>query len=187
MGLVKVRRGRQGEVVYGELCRVGVRRSELWQAWKAERRIKMVYQWKSNARIKVNADLAGKMCEEIESKVGLTARSLLDANREEGTLLHDEFEWDNEIAAEEYRLQQARHIINCLCIKPETKENKPIRAFFKIMDSESYENINVIISDEDKHQRLLQTALNELNAFKIKYRQLNELKPLFDLIDKVEE
>lgn len=147
----------------------------------------MVYQWKSNARIKVNADLAGKMCEEIESKVGLTARSLLDANREEGTLLHDEFEWDNEIAAEEYRLQQARHIINCLCIKPETKENKPIRAFFRIMDSESYENINVIISDEDKHQRLLQTALNELNAFKIKYRQLNELKPLFDLLDKVKE
>ena len=171
----------------GKLQRGTARSGMLRQAWKAERRIKMVYQWKSNARIKVNADLAGKMCEEIESKVGLTARSLLDANREEGTLLHDEFEWDNEIAAEEYRLQQARHIINCLCIKPETKENKPIRAFFKIMDSESYENINVIITNEDKHQRLLQTALNELNAFKIKYRQLNELKPLFDLLDKVKE
>lgn len=147
----------------------------------------MVYQWKSNSRIKVNADVAGQMCEQIEKEKGLTAQTLLDANRAEGTPLHNEFEWNDSIAAEEYRLQQARHIINCLCIKTESKKEQTVRAFFKISDAESYENINVIISDEDKHQRLLQTALNELNAFKIKYRQLNELKPLFDVLDKVKE
>lgn len=147
----------------------------------------MVYQWKSNARIKVNADLAGKMCEEIESKVGLTARSLLDANREEGTLLHDEFEWDNEIAAEEYRLQQARHIINCLCIKTESKKEQPVRAFFKISDAESYENINVIISSEDKYGRLLETAMRELIAFETKYNSLTELSPVFKGIDNIKE
>jgi hypothetical protein len=159
----------------------------LWQAWKAERRIKMVYQWKSNSRIKVNADVAGQMCEQIEKEKGLTAQTLLDANRAEGTPLHNEFEWNDSIAAEEYRLQQARHIINCLCIKTESKKEQPVRAFFKISDAESYENINVIVSSEDKYGRLLDTAMKELIAFETKYSSLTELSPVFKAIDNIKE
>ena len=147
----------------------------------------MVYQWKNSAYIKADANVAGKMCEELERTVGLTAETMLEANRAESAPLHSEFEWDDEIAAEGYRLQQARHIINCLCIRQEDAKKEPIRAFFRVdTASSSYESLDVIIRQEDKYAALLKAAGNELKAFKKKYAALKELEELFKLIDDLE-
>ena len=43
----------------------------------------MVYGWKTASYIKADANIAGKQCEELEKTVGLTAKNLLDANRDE--------------------------------------------------------------------------------------------------------
>lgn len=143
-----------------------------------------MYQWKTASYIKSDANLAGKQCEELERTVGLTPANLLNANRDESAPLHDEFEWDDATAAEEYRLSQARHIINCLCIKTEkSAEQTPIRAFFKTSSSQPYESLEVILKSSDKHAEMLQRALNELSAFEAKYRILSELQPLFDVIE----
>lgn len=148
----------------------------------------MVYQWKSASHIKANANEAGAMCERLERTVGLTPANLLDANRANDAPLHNEFEWDDAIAAEEYRLQQARHIISCLCVKSEEDKthNEPIRAFFKIEPACSeYESLQVILSTEDKYKSMLKTAAAELKAFQKKYQALKELKPLFDVISEM--
>ena len=143
----------------------------------------MVYQWKKASYIKADANVAGQMCEQLEQTVGLTAKSLLDANRPKEAPLHGEFEWDDSKAAEQYREQQARHIINCLCVKPERNDQEPVRAFFTISQP-SYENISVILQSAEKHSSLLDLALKELNAFKAKYNTLTQLEPVFDAIDK---
>lgn len=146
----------------------------------------MVYQWKTNSRIKVNADVAGVMFEHLEQSVGLTPETLLDANRDESAPLHSEFEWDDTVAAEEYRLVQARYLIRMLCVKPEVEqaEKKPVRAFFKV-SSEGYESLPVIVQDKDKHQALLDQAIKELTSFRRKYVMLKELEPIFKQIDEV--
>lgn len=147
----------------------------------------MVYQWKKSAYIKADANVAGKMCEELENTVGLTAETMLEANRAESAPLHNVFEWDDEIAAEEYRLQQARHIINCLCIRQDDAKKEPIRAFFRIeTTSSNYESLDVIIRQEDKYAALLRAAENELKAFRKKYTALKELEEIFKLIDGLE-
>lgn len=143
----------------------------------------MVYQWKKASYIKADANVAGQMCEQLEQTVGLTAKSLLDANRPKEAPLHGEFEWDDSKAAEQYREQQARHIINCLCVKPERSDQEPVRAFFTISQP-SYENISVILQSAEKHSSLLDLALKELNAFKAKYNTLAQLEPVFEAIDK---
>lgn len=143
----------------------------------------MVYQWKKASYIKADANVAGHMCEQLEQTVGLTAKSLLDANRPKEAPLHGEFEWDDSKAAEQYREQQARHIINCLCVKPERSDQEPVRAFFTISQP-SYENISVILQSAEKHSSLLDLALKELNAFKAKYNTLTQLEPVFEAIDK---
>ena len=143
----------------------------------------MNYQWKKASYIKVDANVAGQVCEELTNTVGLTAETLLEASRDEGAPLHKEFEWDDSLAAEQYRMQQARHIINCLCIKVEDKTEEPVRAFFTIVESE-YEPINVIMSVEDKRQALLNSALRELEAFERKYQTLTELAEVFKAIKK---
>ena len=148
----------------------------------------MVYEWKTASYIKADANVAGKQCEELEKTVGLTAKNLLDANRDENAPLHNEFEWRDDIAAERYRENQARHIIACLCVRAETtigEQSEPVRAFLKIEPESEYQSLNVILQSADSHSALLAMALKELKAFQKKYKTLAELKPLFDVLEDI--
>ena len=144
------------------------------------------YQWKSGSRIRVSAQDAGEMCEKLAKKGNLTAAALLDLNRPANAPLHGAFEWDDSVAAEEYRLGQARHIIACLVIKPAKKTETPVRCFYNIeRDSPQYKSISAILKDTDSTELLLQTALEELCALQRKYAVLKRLAPVFDAIGQV--
>lgn len=146
----------------------------------------MVYKFKSGSHINVNPQAAGEMCEELAAKQNLTAKALVDANRPSNAPLHGAFEWNNTKAAENWREHQARHIINCLEIV--TQEREPVRAYFSISVKEpGYEHIDAILRHTDSRQKLLQTALAELTAFKRKYAQLDELCKVFEAIEEMEE
>lgn len=146
----------------------------------------MVYQWKSGSRIKANAEEAGKQFEELAETVGLTAETVLDANRPEDAPLHGEFEWRDDIAAEEWRKHQARHLINCICYTVEKQDgDEQVRAFFTTSETNGYESLEAIIIAENKYKSLLTKALQELSAFERKYNALTELKPVFDAIKEV--
>lgn len=148
----------------------------------------MVYEWKTASYIKVDANVAGRQCEELEKTVGLTAKNLLDANRDKNAPLHNEFEWNDGIAAEKYRENQARHIIACLCVKAETtsgKQSEPVRAFLKTAPESEYQSLNAILYSSDSHAAMLSMALRELEAFRKKYKTLSELKPLFDVLENI--
>lgn len=149
----------------------------------------MVYEWKTASYIKADANVAGKQCEELEKTVGLTAKNLLDANRDENAPLHNEFEWRDDIAAERYRENQARHIIACLCVRAETtigEQSEPVRAFLKTAPESEYQSLNVILQSADSHSAMLSMALRELEVFRKKYKMLSELKPLFDVMEDIE-
>ena len=62
-----------------------------------------------------------------------TPQQIVDAARDEGTELHRCFEWNDSVAAEKYRLTQARTIVCNLVIKrPESEEEQPkVRYFYK--------------------------------------------------------
>lgn len=146
----------------------------------------MVYQWKSGSRIKANAEAAGKQFEELAETVGLTAETVLDANRPEDAPLHNEFEWRDDIAAEEWRKQQARHLINCICYTVDNHDsNEQVRAFFTTPETNGYESLETILTVENKYNSLLVKALQELSTFERKYSTIKELKPVFDAIKEV--
>lgn len=143
----------------------------------------MNYQFRKGFAHKVSADVAGSVCEELEKEGRLTADELVDVSRPEEAPLHNEFEWDDSIAGENWRKQQARCLINSLIvISPET--NKEVRKFFNIVSSDrKYESIDVIMKSVDKRDALLRDAMRELSAFRKKYAHLNELSKVFDAID----
>lgn len=146
----------------------------------------MVYSFKSGSHIKADAQAAGEMCEKLAAEGRLTARDLVEENRPESAPLHNEFEWNNDVAAESWREHQARHIIGCLVIKAEKKE--PVRAFFNIQRSEpTYSHIESILQSKDETESLLRTALAELTAFERKYAMLKELAAVFEAIDEVQK
>lgn len=143
----------------------------------------MVYKWKIG--IKADPNKAAEQFQELENTVGLTPENLLEANRDESAVLHNEFEWDDTIAAEKFRIHQAAQLIRMLCVVPEKaqKDCVPIRAYFPTVESSGYEHISIIVKSEDKYAQLLAKAQSELRAFRNKYAMLSELKSLFDFID----
>lgn len=146
----------------------------------------MIYKWNSAARVKADAQKAGELFEQLEADGELTPARVVDASRAEGSLLHNEFEWQDHVAAEAYREQQARVLICMIQIAPEEEKAEPVRAFFNIeQGSKHYESTQIILEDSEKTNVLLDTALRELRAFQRKYSGLKSLSKVFAAIDEI--
>lgn len=145
----------------------------------------MVYQWKSNSRVKTSADIAGAVLSDLESKNSLTPKALLDVSRPVDAPLHNEFEWDDGIAAEKYRESQAAYIIRSIEVVRENKD--PVRAFFKVEQSNnSYQRIDAIVRDKDSYENLLTMAKKEMQSFIKKYSDLEELRPVINAMNSIQ-
>ena len=148
----------------------------------------MDYAWKPGSHHKVNAQIAGEVCKELEAEGRLTREDLVDESRPEDAPLHPEFEWDDSVAAEEYRKVQAGGVIRHL-IKVSISEevSAPVRAFVPVTITEkTYESIEAVLAVEDKRDALLRRAISELHSFEQKYASLVELTKVFDVIDDLE-
>lgn len=157
----------------------------------------MVYKYSYRAtKYAVPAQQAGEYMQELRKKNGeLNKFILLDESRGENALLHNCFEWDDTKAAESYRLDQAQHFIsNIVCVlvddEKNEKQDKPIRAFVNVADQSHSEKGSFVpvmeaLSEEKHRQIVLKNALNELQALRDKYSQLNELVKVFSAIDEV--
>lgn len=151
----------------------------------------MVYEWKNGSRISADAQASGELFKRLsETEEGLTARTLLEANIPEDAPLHNEYEWDDTKAADEWRMHQSRHFINSIVISVSSdndEETKQIRQFHITTEKGVYEPLEVILNEKTKRDALLSSALSDLRAFKAKYNALRELKPVFNAIDIVEK
>lgn len=141
----------------------------------------MAVVWKFGGMFKGNAE---KIYSEIQS-IGeeATAKQILDYARDENTELHKCFEWDDSIAAERWRLQQARLIV-CNLVYQEPEKHEPTR--IRVMQStenNTYKPVRLILQNKTEYEQLLNRALAELHAFKERYKNLSELEEILALID----
>ena len=149
------------------------------------------YKWKSGARIKGDAQKSGELLEQLAAtEEALTAETLLEANKPKSAPLHNDYEWSDKKAAHEWRLHQSRNFIHSIVTvevqeDQNTAQPEPQRAFFITTEKHKYEPLAVIVKEQSKYDRLLETALSELLAFKRKYEALKELQPVFDAMKEV--
>lgn len=122
-----------------------------------------------------------EICEDIESA---SPRAILEKARDETTELHKCFTWDDSIAAERWRVQEARLVARQLVIKEvEVPKDRPeVRLLYKTDNESGYKPTQIIVKQEDEYKALLKRAYSELRAFKQKYAMLKELQEIFDLI-----
>lgn len=151
----------------------------------------MVYQWRFSMGIP--AETAGVELERIERKHGqISPKLVLDESRKESAPLHKIFEWDDSIAAEKYRLQQAGSIINNLVVVLDEYEHKePVRAFVNVVANAPARNgefVSIVsaMQSEEAREAVLQNALRELKEFQKKYKDLGELAGIFAEIGKLQ-
>lgn len=152
--------------------------------------VTVTYAWKAGRRYKVSAQAVGEELEKIESRYGrVMPHNVVTVAASPASILHPFFEWDNEKAATEHRLEQARSLIRCVTVAPYDghEPSSPIRAFVNISgdDGKEYNSIASVMGDDEKRERLLSTAKAELQDWRDRYRGLQEFAKLFDVIDQL--
>ena len=153
------------------------------------------YSYRKGFNFKVPAQVVGETLEELAQNGDLTSTRFLEASRPEDAPTHNLFEWNDSIAAERYRLQQATIAINSVEVQIVNESNASVisqAAFVNVVSkaparSGSFTPIEVALSDENMRSTLLLNALNELKAFRRKYSQLSELADVFFEIKKIEQ
>lgn len=153
----------------------------------------MVYQWKIPL-YPVPAQDAGEELRRIEKEKGrLNPQDVVEESREEGTVLHSCFEWDDLRAAEAYRKEQARNLI-CNIVAVEIQGVSPpssVRAFVSVEGSKThvshYRSLDVVLGDQSLMEQMLKNALNELAEFRKKYGALSQLCRIFENIEDLQQ
>ena len=148
------------------------------------------YEWKI-MQYKVDPQAAGELLEDISKRDGgIKPKAVVDESRPKDALLHECFEWRDNIAGELYREVQAKSIIRNIVIVPTPEvEHKKVRAFVHINQPEEkkshYLPIDTVMVDGTMRQQMLETALKELAAFRKKYQDLNELSNVLRAIEEM--
>lgn len=151
----------------------------------------MVYKWREGGGSPpVSPQVAGEALEAIGAGNirSVTPQQVVDAARPDDHPLHAAFEWDDSVAAEAYRRQEARGMIGALVtVMPEQKgRTQPVRAFVSVRtpdESQSYVPIRVAMSDAALREQVLAGAMRELVAWRRRYAEFQELATVFAQID----
>ncbi len=154
-------------------------------------------QWRRGSRIKnkPNAGVVYSALQKINNRSkgdGLTPEAVVNAARSKRNPLHPCFDWDDSEAAEKWRHQQARIIINSIeLVVPDNEDPKQeapkVRAFVNltVTDSESdnYHTIEAVMDNGEMRAALLDKARRELASWRKRYKHLEEFSKLFKEID----
>lgn len=149
--------------------------------------MKALYQFKPWSRLKGDPQKVGETLEEIREQEGtIHPRAVVNAARDDSSILHGYFEWDDGIAAERHRESQAAHLIRSLVVvsAPELALKAPVRAFVSIRQSAeegaderpgTYTSITEAVRVVSYRQQMLADALRDLDAYRTRYALLTDL------------
>ena len=145
--------------------------------------IRYVFKEDEPVRIKAaaNADpqRIGEALQSIADQHGnrLTPKAIVEAARVEESPLHPHFEWNDTVAADKYRRNQAQDLVRIVCHdEPGEKEPRP-RAFLSVQDETgvAYRPLETVRKSEPFREALLAAAERDLEAFQRRYRSLSEI------------
>lgn len=107
----------------------------------------------------------------------LTPQATVAAARDPRSPLHPHFEWDDKLAAEAYRLDQARHLIRLIRVSDETREFDP-PAFLSVSEGKagtSYRTMGAVLNSVTLQDAVLKAAERDLLAFEARYQRLEDI------------
>jgi hypothetical protein len=115
----------------------------------------------------------------------VTPKALVEVARDAKSPIHQYFEWNDEVAAEKYRLYQARTLIKCIYIKE--SNGTEIRKYHNVYlekDDREYVEHNRVMEAPDLWSQVLGKALAEATMWQKRYQTYRELEPIFTAIEQ---
>ena len=115
----------------------------------------------------------------------ITAESIVDWARDNPSSdLHRALEWDNDVAAEQHRIWQARRLIAIHVISEEGDRTFVSLSIDRQRDGGGYRGLDDVIRKQSLRDVLLEDALQELERVRQKYERLQELAGVWAEIKK---
>jgi hypothetical protein len=148
------------------------------------------YSWKPGKRFALRAEVVARSLDRIRRDSGgaVNPAAVVDAARDEGHPLHAAFVWDDTVAAERYRLAQARELIHSVRVVL-AGGGEPQLAYVSVTvrgtDARGYVPARVALTEADYHAQSLREALAALEGFRRRYAHLTELAEVFGVIDRL--
>ena len=141
--------------------------------------------WKIKGLYKANPEAVYNEITALGDK--FTPADIVEAARDKKSELHKCFTWDDTVAAQKWREQQARVLVAQLVVRTTTTENEPVavRVISSTSTRNEYVPTKVLIAVEDDYADLLARAVRELKAFQQKYKAVAELREIFEAIDEL--
>ncbi len=117
---------------------------------------------------------------------------VLEAAKDADSVLHDVFEWDDNIAGEKYRLLQARLLINSVHVKIDGQTSQ---AYFNTrvqiggVMQQGYFPVARVMSDREVHDAVLRDAVRDIEIAQEKYKEISEIQGVINQkkLDKVKK
>lgn len=140
-------------------------------------------------------ELVQEELEEIakENNGVLLPGAVVEYAKDEDTELHSHFEWDDDKAGHNYRLWQARQlIVRYNVILPDDKEKeREVQMWISLpsdrLNGGGYRYTVDVLSEESRRKELLGEAHRQFKFWQRKYKELTELSPVFEAMDRVME
>lgn len=150
--------------------------------------MKVTYQYATGAHVAgVDAETAGHELKRLQRSGPMTAERLVAKASAEDSPLHPAFEWDDAAAAEEYRLTQARHLMRSVRVIVAGGEPIPllVHVTHAKLGGSAYVLRDVVLSDSDLREAALEEARRYLAGALRRFRDLEELAPVWEAIERV--
>lgn len=140
-------------------------------------------EWKIKGLYKASAE---KVYSEIkELGESFSPADIVEAAKDKNSELHKCFTWNDTVAAEKWRKQEARVLTANLVIKVETSDKKTVNVRVVESTSTGYSPTAVVVKSKTDYADLLARAKAELQTFKVKYSVVEELQNIFEAIDEL--
>ena len=153
-------------------------------------------KWRKGSVFKADAKAALKEIEALNKRHGGHAPdgSLVEHARNPKSVLHNDFEWDDAVAGDKYRLNTEKKIKRSLVVVTEKLNDDQVEP----TEIRLFQRVNVECNDESKplwlntfdmlkdpegRKIIIETARKELNAFRNKYKSLTELSDVLEPIN----
>lgn len=138
----------------------------------------------------IKKDILVQELKRLEKRDGLIdPHAVLEEARPEDSILHGAFEWEDSLAAEQWRLFQARSLVNSVSVEILGKKQDAFHSVVVEIKGErtrGYVSTERMISDEDLKKQVKTSALREIQYWQDKYAEIEELDNLIN-VEKLTE
>lgn len=154
------------------------------------------YGFRRGRSAPVTAQAIGEEMERLGANdLPVAPTELVEVSRPEDAPLHPAFEWNDERAAELYRVDQARSLIRSVVVVPneeEEEDGSPIQIAFVSVGTPGpngqagYIRTSTAMNDDGLRGRVLRDAVNQLHGWRLRFCHLQELAGIVAAIDDIE-